>query len=57
MDDVVKTVKDAYDQGYKQGHTDGIKQIRDSIVEFTEQASKILIETIEETITNKKGDK
>lgn len=57
MDDLVKTVKDAYDQGYKQGHIDGIKQIRNSIVEFAEQVSKTLIEATEEAITDKKGDK
>lgn len=55
MDDIVKTVKDAYDQGYKQGHIDGIKQIRNSIVEFTEQIGRELIKATEETITDKKG--
>lgn len=55
MDDIVKSVKDAYDQGYKQGNIDGIKQIRNSIVEFTEQISKTLIEATEEAITDKKG--
>ena len=56
MDDLVKTVRDAYNQGYKQGHIDGIKHIRNSIIKFAEQVSETLIETTKEAITDKKGE-
>jgi len=49
--------KDTYDQGYKQGHIDGVRHMRNSIVEFVEQVSETLIEATEEAITDKKGDK
>ncbi len=57
MEDIKETVMDAYNRGYKHGQIDGISQIRNSTQEFIEQISKTLIEAVEDSIKEKKGDK